>query len=336
MTQVPIDANAEAPAVGIPSPTAPRRGHFLKKWTFDRVSFFAIFLGLPLVIYIVLVVSPFVQAIYYSLTGWTGFDSEFPFVGLDNYVRLFSDDLFVKALLNNVVLLIFVPILTIGIALIFAAMIIVGGPSRGNVRGLRGSNFYRIVSFFPFVIPSIAVGLIWAFVYNPNGGLLNGVIGFFGISPVNWLGSENTAMGCVIFVIVWASIGFYMITFIAAMKGVPSEILEAARIDGASRTRIIFTIMIPMIRDNVQTGVIYIGIAALDSFVFMSALAPTGGPNNSTWILSQQLFQTAFVQGRFGEACALGVVLAALTLAFAGLVFFINWVTGGRKENRIR
>jgi N-acetylglucosamine transport system permease protein len=123
-----------------------------------------------------------------------------------------------------------------------------------------------------------------------------------------------------------------MVLFIAAIKGVPAEVFEAARIDGAGRFRTAISITIPLIRDNVQTAFIYIGILALDAFVYMAALEPGGGPGNTTLVMAQQLFTTAFTKGQFGYACAMGVVLAAITLAYAGLVFVVNRLTGGRSE----
>ncbi len=327
MTSVPLK-----PRQGSGSKPAARRGG-RKKLTFDKISFFLVFLGLPLVIYLIFVVSPFLQAIYYSLTSWSGFNDVFTFIGLDNYVRVFQDDIFMKALTNNVILAIVVPIVTIVIALVFSTMVTIGGPSRGQIRGIRGSSFYRVVSFFPYVSPAIAIGLIWAQVYAPNGGLLNGIVGLFGgPGSTNWLGDENLALGASIFVIVWGLVGFYMVLFIAAIKGVPAEIYEAARIDGAGRFRTAISITIPLIRDNVQTSYIYMGILALDAFVYMAALNPGGGPNNATWVMAQQLFEVAFKKGNFGLACAMAVIAALLTLCFAGLVFLVNKLTGGSKD----
>ena len=119
-----------------------------------------------------------------------------------------------------------------------------------------------------------------------------------------------------------------------AFKDVPAEIFEAARIDGAGRFRVATAITLPLIRDNVQTAWIYLGILALDAFVYMAALNPGGGPNNSTLVMAQQLFTTAFTKGQFGLACAMGVVLAAVTLLFSALVFVVNRLLGGKADAR--
>ena len=303
--------------------------------TFDKVSFFVVFLIVPVIGYLAFVVSPFVQAAYFSLTSWTGFSPEMKFVGLANYAKLLQDDTFRKAVGNSVTLAIVVPTVTLGIALIFASLVTVGGPSSGRIRGLRHSSLYRVVSFFPYVVPAIVIGLIWSAIYDPNSGLLNGILTRLGVGWVRsfaWLGDIRTAKLAVIFAIVWGLIGFYMVLFIAAIKGIPAEVFEAARVDGAGRFRTAISITIPLIRDNVQTAFIYMGILALDAFVYMAALEPGGGPANSTLVISQQLFTTAFTKGQFGYACAMGVLLAVITLVYAALVFVVNRLTGGRNE----
>jgi N-acetylglucosamine transport system permease protein len=303
--------------------------------TFDRISFFIVFLVVPVAGYLTFVVSPFVQAAYFSLTSWSGFSPDMAFVGLDNYVKLVNDSTFMTAVGNSVTLAVVLPIVTVAIALIFASLVTVGGPSRGQIRGLRHSSVYRVISFFPYVVPAIVIGLIWASIYDPNSGLLNGVLTGLGLDQFEafaWLGDVRTAQYAVMFAIVWGLVGFYMVLFIAAIKGVPAEIFEAARVDGAGRFRTATSITIPLIRDNVQTAFIYMGILALDAFVYVAALAPGGGPENSTLVMSQQLFTTAFTKGQFGYACAMGVVLALITLAYAGLVFAVNKLTGGTNE----
>ncbi|MCD2500118.1 MULTISPECIES: carbohydrate ABC transporter permease [Microbacterium] len=309
----------------------PRLGR--RKLTFDFVSFLVVFLGVPLAIFLIFVISPFVQALYYGMTNWTGFSPNMQFTGIQNFVTLFNDPIFMRAMLNNIVLALIVPLITIVIALIFASMITVGGPSHGQVRGLKGSSFYRVISFFPYVIPAIVIAILWNMIYAPTG-LFNGLLGLVGIDThqFSWLGDERTAMGATIFVIVWSMVGFYMILFIAAIKGIPAETLEAARIDGAGRWRTVRSILLPQMRDNVQTAYIYLGIMALDAFVYMAGLNSTGGPGNSTLVMSQYLFRTAFEKGQFGLATAMGIVLAVITLLFAALIIGLFRLFAGRDE----
>ncbi|OJV26597.1 MAG: hypothetical protein BGO26_11840 [Actinobacteria bacterium 69-20] len=300
--------------------------------TFDKVSFMIVFLGLPLLIFVVFVLAPFVRAIYFSMTDWKGFSPKMNFIGLDNYVKLWTDDKFRQALVNCIELGIVVPLVTIVLALAVASMVTVGGPSRGPVRGIRASSFYRVVSFFPYVVPAIVIGIIWAQVYNPSAGILNWALQAVGLNYYQnfaWLGDPSTAMAASMFVIIWSFVGFYAVLFIAAIKGISAEVYEAARLDGAGRFRTAVSVTVPLIRDTIQTAYIYLGIAALDSFVYMMALNPFGGPNNTTLTMSQDLYMTAFTKGQFGYATSMGVILAIVTLLFATVVFAVNRLTGG-------
>jgi ABC-type glycerol-3-phosphate transport system permease component len=305
-----------------------------RRWklpSFENTSFMLVFLGLPLAIYVIFVISPFVQAFYYSMTDWSGFSKKMNFVGLTNYFTLLSDPVFTKAVYNSIVLVLILPPLVIILSVTLATLVTIGGATQGEIQGLKHSGIYRVISFFPYTVPAIVIGILWAQMYDPSSGLLNGILtamGFDFFKSFAWLGDERTAMGASIFVIAWSMVGFYMVLFIAAIKGIPAEVYEAARVDGAGRFRTAISITVPMIRDNIRTAYVYLGILALDAFVYMQALNPSGGPANSTVVISQHLLNTAFKKGKFGYATSMGATLAIITLVFAALVFFIFWWTG--------
>ena len=311
----------------IPTGGAPTRARRRARLTFDSVSFFVVFLGVPLTLFLVFVIWPFVQAAFYSLTDWGGFSREFNIVGLDNYTRLLNDDRFLTALGNNLQLAVFVPLLTISIALLFASLVTIGGRGIGQTTGVRNSGFYRVVSFFPYVIPVVVTGVIFARVFDPSSGLLNAVLPT--ALEQNWLGQVSTAMPASMFVIIWGYIGFYMLLFIAAIKDIPAEVLEASRLDGAGRLRTAFSITIPMIAGNLQTAWVYLGIASLDAFIVMAMLNAQGGPDNSTLVMPQYLFEM-FKTGQFGYASTIGVAMAVVTLAYAAVVFGIMRLIRGK------
>jgi len=324
-----------APATGRRK-TPPARGR--RRWTFDRISLFVVFLVLPFLGYLALVIYPFVQATYYSLTSWSGFTSTQDFIGLGNYTRLLGDAIFLKAVRNSVTLLVVVPLVTLVLSFALACLVTFGGSSTGGVRGLRGSSFYRVVSFFPYIIPAIASGIIFSFVYDPSSGLLNGLLrslGFDSAENYPWLGDARTAMAASVAVIVWTFVGFYTVLFVAAIKGIPAELFEAARLDGAGRLRTAVFIAAPSMTGALRSAYIYLGIFALDAFVFMQALNPGGGPQNSTLVITQQIYSTAFRQGRFGLACAMGVLLAVITFVFVGIVFAVGRIAGREKKAEV-
>ena len=302
-----------------------------------RLSFMAVFLGLPLAIYLVFVIYPFGQALYYSMTDWNGFTPTYNFVGLGNFTKLFHDDIFMHSLRNNVELAIVVPFVTIVLALAIAMVVTVGGPTKGAIRGISGSGFYRVVSFFPYTVPAIVIGLIWAEVYDPSAGILNASLtkaGFSGFENFAWLGEIRSAMPASMFVIIWGFVGFYTVLFVAAIKGIPAEIVRG----GAHRRRR------PVPHGHQDhppagpgqrpDGVHLSGDPRPGRLRLHAGAEPGGGPNNTTLMMSQQLFNTAFRKGQFGYATAMGVVLAVVTLLFAGLVFAINRLTGGGERRR--
>ncbi|WP_114853833.1 carbohydrate ABC transporter permease [Brachybacterium sp. YJGR34] len=309
--------------------------------------FFLVFLGIPLAVYLMFVVSPFAQSFYYSLTDWSGLSPSMEFIGAANYARIAGDAVFWMSLRNNLALLIVLPLVTIVLAYALAVMVTIGGSTRGGVRGVRGAGFYRIISFFPYAIPAVITGILFNFIYHPGGGLLNGflnlllgpvnlVLSLLGAQPVPaistaWLGDPRVALAAVGFAIVWTFVGFYMVLFVAGIKSIPQEVLEAARIDGAGRLRSAVQIVAPMVRDNISTALVYMGIFALDAFTFVSVMTPNGGTANSTKVVSLHLYQTAFRDGRFGEASAMGVIMAVVTMLVAVLVILLG---RSRREER--
>jgi N-acetylglucosamine transport system permease protein len=325
-----VPTTLESPSAG---GSAPRARVGRRRPAPSRLLFFAVFLGIPLVVYVVFVVSPFLQAFYYSLTSWKGVSGNAEFIGLDNYVRIFNDPVYRKALLNNVILLIVLPSVTITLSFVLAVMVTIGGDTKGEIQGIRGSSIYRVVSLFPYVLPAVVIGILFAFIYSPNGGLLNGFLNLpvrllnalgAGIDQVGvaWLGEPQFALAAIVVAVVWSLVGFYMVLFVAAIKAIPSEIIEAARLDGCGRLRLAVQVVLPQIRENVSTALVYMGIMALDMFVYVSVMTPSGGTAKSTEVVSRYLYETAFARSQFGLASAMGVVLALVTMLMAVLVLF--------------
>jgi len=281
-----------------------------------------LFLVLPLTMYAVLVVSPFAQAFWISLTSWSGFTADKQFVGVDNYVRLVQDSDFWRALGHNGVLLLVAPLVTIVLGIFFAAMLNVGGTS-GKVEGVRGAALYRRVYFLPHILPVVITAVLWQFIYNPQIGLLNGGLDAIGLGGLarTWLGDPSVALWALIGVMIWAGVGFYVVLFSAAMQSIPKDIYEAAELDGAGRMQMLWRITLPLLRETVQVAYIYLGIHALDAFALFMVLTPDGGPDRSTMVLTQYLYISAFQNGKFGYATAVGVTLCLLSLLLAAVTF---------------
>ncbi|MBT2387725.1 carbohydrate ABC transporter permease [Streptomyces sp. ISL-11] len=296
-----------------------------------KYRFIAGFLVLPLAIYGIFVISPFVQAIYYSFTDWTGLSSDFSMVGFDNYRKMLKDDIFWESLGHNVLLLLVLPLVTLGLGLFFAFMLNVGGRRRKNaaVAGVRGSGLYKVVYFFPQVLSIAIVALLFQFAYNPNSGALNSFLDAIGVSArPEWLGDPKLALWCVMAVMVWSNVGFYVVLFSAGMSSIPRDFYEAALLDGANRIQTFFRITLPLLWDTVQTGWVYMGIMALDGFAVVQIMTVgPGGPDYSTEVLAYFLYTKAFRDGQAGYATTLGVALLIVTMIFAGVVMKL-----GRRE----
>ncbi|MFD7325239.1 carbohydrate ABC transporter permease [Streptomyces sp. NPDC059875] len=294
-----------------------------------KYRFIVGFLAVPLAMYALFVIWPFIQSIYYSFTDWSGLSPEFRMVGFDNYSRMLDDDVFWKSLQHSLTFAVVLPLVTVGLALFFAFMLNVGGRRRRGaaVAGVRGSSFYKIVYFFPQVLSIAIVALLFQFAYNPNSGAINSVLKGVGLGSVqpDWLGDPNLALICVMVVLVWSTVGFFVVLFSAGMASIPKDFYEAALLDGANRFTTFFKITLPLLWDTVQSGWIYMGILALgaESFavVQIMTVGPNGGgPDYSTIVMPLYVYQKAFRDGQAAYATTIGVALLVVTLLFAAVV----------------
>jgi N-acetylglucosamine transport system permease protein len=288
-----------------------------------KYPFIVGFLVAPLAVYAVFVISPFIQAFHYSLTDWTGVSPEFSYVGLENFKALLDDSIFLEAIGNNAVLLLGVPLATIMLALFYAFLLNVGGRSTGaGVRGVWGTGFYKLAFFLPQMLSIPVIAVIWVAIFDPTPtGLANSVLEFLGLDRAGWLSDPDLALYCVMWVLVWFSVGFYLVLFNAAMSSIPRDIFEAALIDGAGRFATFTRVTIPLLWDTIQTAWVYLAIFALDVYALVAVMtAGPGGPDNSTQVISLQIAQNGFQFGKAGYASAMGVVLFFFTLAISLII----------------
>ena len=229
------------------------------------------------------------------------------FVGLDNYQTMLGDPVFWRALGNNILYAASVIPLTIVLALLMAIWI--------NSK-IAGRPFLRLSFFTPTVLPMIAVANIWLFFYSPGYGLLDQVLGLFGISGHNWLGNEHTALGCLIAVAVWKDAGFFMIFYLAALQQMSPQLGEAAAIEGAGRwyffRRVTFPLLMPTTLFVLINAIIN-SFRLIDHIVVMTQ----GGPDNTTALLLFYIYEVGFKFWDTAYAAALTVVLLALLAVLA-------------------
>jgi N-acetylglucosamine transport system permease protein len=292
-----------------------------------RYPFIIGFLAAPVAIYGTFVVAAYVQAFQLSFTNWRGFSPDVQYIGFDNFAKLFADEVFFKAVRHHALLLIFLPLITILLSLLFAFLLNVGGGARGGAtRGVRGSKFYRVVFFFPQLLALALVAVIFSRVYSPDdSGLINGLLNSVGVGPVLFLANPDLALWSILAVLVWQAVGFYVVLFSAGMGSIPAEIYEAAALDGATRGVLFFRVTIPLLWNTLQVAWVYLGIAAFDAFALVNVMSiDRGGPDGATTVLGLEIYRNAFDYAQFGYASAMGVALFFLTLTFAALTLRVT------------
>lgn len=279
-----------------------------------------------LALYTVFVLASFVQGIQVSFTNWSGYTPNFDYVGLANYRDLLTDASWWQALTHNVILLVLVPVLTLGASLFLASMLTRGGS--GGLRATRGSGLYRVLFFLPQVIPMVIIGIIFRYLYDSRGGLVQGLLDLVGLDlltliPNGPLGNPDTILLSVALAAVWSAVGFYMVLFLAGMGQVPGELYEAAALDGAGRVRSFFHVTLPLIWSHIRTAMVYLGIGTLDSFALVSVLAHNGTDADfGADVMSTLLYRTAFTNNsQFGYASAMGVMMMLASVLLALLTF---------------
>lgn len=277
-----------------------------------KTGFIISFLIAPLTLYAVFVLFPYFSSFYFGFTRWSGLSANIKFNGLNNFIKLFNDENFWNALSHNAIALVVLPPLIIGIALFFAFIF---------TQKIRFEKFFRITFFFPQVLSVVIVAVLWGFVYHPTIGLLNSFIALLGIEGMKsfpWLGNLRTVFGSVLAVVVWQSVGFYMVLFVAAMEAIPRDYYEAARVDGASMWTMFWNVTIPLIWDTLRTAIVFLAIGAMDLFAIVTVMTNgTGGPSRAADVVPVYLYSKAFSEGQFGYATAMGLVLLFIVLGLS-------------------
>ena len=269
-------------------------------------------MSLPaLSLYVFLFLVPVLNNLRYALTKWDGIE-EPVFVGLDNFKKLATDDdLATKVLGNNIEFMFWVVIFQTGFALLFATYL---------VRNTKTTLFFRTLFFFPTILSSVSVAMIWLFLYDPNYGAINTTFKKIGLDSfaLNWLGSEDSALYAIIFVQVWFHTGQMMVIYIAGLQQIPAELYEAANVDGASRWQQFKSVTWPMALPTSAVVVAYTTIQSFRAFDLVYATTQ-GGPNNETSILTTMIFQTAFNEFRFGYAASQSIIMVIMIFLITGL-----------------
>ncbi|KFM99453.1 sugar ABC transporter permease [Bacillus clarus] len=282
----------------------------------SKAVFFLIPVGIPLILFWII---PNFISLGISFTDWDFMTNDFNFVGLENYFNLFTQDSFMQALLNTFYFGIGTVIPTIVLGLGFALFF---------RKKFKGSAIYQLLIFSPWVTPTIAVSIVWSLLYEPQFGVINKVLNFFGIPGLDWLQSSQTAMLAVIIVTVWKLVGWTMIFYIGALEKVPDGLYEAASIDGANSWQKFRYVTLPMVSATTFFLVVVNTISAVQAYDQIKILTQ-GGPSGSTRTLLYLFFQQGFEQFDMGSATAIAFIILIITI----LLSVINKIIGDKWVN---
>ena len=271
------------------------------------------------IVLLVFSIFPIVLALVISFTGMNLFGlvdpSRIRFAGLANYVELLSSAVFRQTIFNTLYYVVLGVPIVVFLSLTLAVLI--------NVDSGPLFKAYRSIYYLPSVTNMVAVAVVWMYLYNTRAGLFNQILASFGLPGPNWLGDPSTAKISLVILAVWRACGFNMLIFLAALQGIPREFYEAAKMDGASAVRRVFSITIPLLRHAILFVTITT-VAGWLQFFEEPYIMTKGGPLGSTMSMSLFIFQTGFTGNRFGFAAAGSFVLFVIIVAVTGVQLWIS------------
>ncbi|UOE94523.1 sugar ABC transporter permease [Alkalihalobacillus sp. LMS39] len=280
--------------------------------------FIALYILPALILVSILIFIPLLLTGYYGLMKWDGIGA-MQFIGLDNYVRVVQDAKFWQSAWHSSLLAVFSTlslIIYLSVSMILASKI-------------KGSDLLRKIYLIPMLLSSVAIAQLWIKIYNPSNGMLNTVLGWFGVTnPPLWLADPNIVLFSIFIPILWQYAGFYILIYYAALKGIPESIMEAARIDGASPVQIAYRIKLPLIMGVVKVTVVLAIVGSLKYFDLIYVMTG-GGPNGASEVMASYMYKLAFGANNFGYGSAVGFMLLIITLV---VTVVIRKVTAEKEE----
>lgn len=253
---------------------------------------------------------PILRSLIYGFYDVQLGSPEIFYVGWENYQRLWHDSLFWQSLRNTVIYMVVTVPTSIGLALLLAVAL---------DRKLRGTAFYRSVFFYPVMVPSVAAGMVWVFLYAPGYGPINGMMEMLGLPKLEWLYDQQWALPAIIFMSIWKYAGYFMLILLAALQLVPRDLYEAARLDGVSGFRQLMHITVPLISPTLYFVVIIGVLHSYQIFDYVFVMTQ-GGPADATNVLTFYIYQNAFQFQDIGAASAIANILLLVVIGLIALV----------------
>ena len=280
-----------------------------RKWIF-------LFSILPLGIYTIIVIIPLLSSFIYSFTDWNGFQQDLNWVGFDNFAKVFRDKAFSNAIMNTVIWMIAAVILPVGGGLSIALLL---------HEGIWGANFYKSVIYLPICLSLAVIGQVWIWIYQPDWGLINTILRIIHLDQFTmaWLAHTKTALASVIIAWSWQQVGLAMVIFLAGLTSIPSELTEAAEMDGATYMQSLRHIVVPLLSPATVIVVALSIINSLKSFDIVYMMTQ-GGPFHTTDTLAMFMYLESFQKYYMGYGSAISVVLFLIAMVI--IVFYFRQV----------
>lgn len=276
-----------------------------------------------LIVYCVFIILPIIIAIYYSFTGYSGIGKA-RFTGLSNYVRLFKDEVFWVSLKNTLIIFILAFVLLLTLSFLIALLL--------NNK-LKGTGLSKALIFSPAIIAPIIVGIIWVYILDPNVGIINNILDALNLDMLKqkWIGGETLSPYSIAVIYFWQQLGYLVTIFVAGLKMIPEEVLEAVKIDGANGWQRIRYVIIPMMKSTISNVAVLIITGVFKIFEIVQQTTG-GGPNHLSETLVTYSYSTTFTSGDYGYGMSLATVTFILSLVITGIYSFLTREKEGERR----
>jgi raffinose/stachyose/melibiose transport system permease protein len=269
---------------------------------------YALFIIPTLLMYFLFTIYPMLSSAYYAFTDWDGLN-EPSFIGLGNFIEAVTDPYFRSAVINNMYFILFAIFVQVPFIVFFAILL-------SNVR--RFQSFYKTTVFVPAILSTAVIGILWQFVYDPEVGIVNKLLGWFGIEPIYWLADSRWALWAVLVANTWQWMGFFIVLVLAAILAIPKEMNEAAEMDGATGFQRATRITVPLIKPIISV-IVMLSIAGAMRIVDIVLVMTGGGPVGATEVMASYMVSRAIRFGEYGYGTSLAIMIFAVALVLTAL-----------------
>ncbi|MDD2353024.1 MAG: sugar ABC transporter permease [Atribacterota bacterium] len=279
-------------------------------WQLQNNMTIILFLLPAFILLSMFLVYPIFRSAYYSLFNWKGFGPAVDYIGIENYTRLLTDKIFLKAVKNGILIVIFSLVIQLPIAMGLA--LIVG-------RDIPGKAFFRAIFFMPYILSEVITAIMWLILYNPNPrrGFLNAIINIIpSLEPQAWLADTRLVLPAIFVVLTWKYVGFHMLLYITGLQNIPRDIEEAALIDGVNSRQMVTHITLPLLAGTIKTSIYLSIIGSLQVYALVWIMT-RGGPVNASEVMSTYMYRYSFVRFELGYGSAVAIIMLLISLTFS-------------------